>query len=119
MSLNTSLFNGSPLFHLQEGNKRHIIKESPKLIKCLVMHQRFMMDPHTVSLISDGNICVECIIIRSDYQNLPKEQKILFEPSTIIRYVLPPSSLVVCLLLIVLLIHEKMNILCYILYKNN
>ena len=96
MSLNASISNGPPLFKRQQGDNRVIIKEFPKQVKCLIIHQRFIIDESAVALFSDGNVCVEYTIIRSDYKILPNDQKILIEPSTIIRYILSPNNLMVC-----------------------
>ena len=62
-----------------------IIKGFPKQVKCLIINQHFIIYQNAVTLFSDGNVCVECTIIRSDYKILLNEQKILFVPSTIIR----------------------------------
>ena len=96
MSLNANIFNGSPLFKCQEGDDRVIIKEFPKQVKYLIIHQRFMINETAATVFSDGNVCVECTIIRNDYQILPHEEKKLFDPPTIIPYVLNQNNLVVC-----------------------
>ena len=95
MSLNTSALNGSPLFHRDSNDNCPIITEFPKQIKCLILHQRFMINQYAISLLNDGNVCVECTCIRDDFEILANENKILFEPFTIITYVLSPSTLVV------------------------
>ena len=88
MSLNANIFNGSPLFKRQAGDERVIIKEFPKQVRCLITHQRFMINETVVTVFSQGNVCVECTIIRNDYQILPHEEFFLFDPPTIIPYVL-------------------------------
>ena len=96
MNLNANIFNGSPLFRRQACDQRAIITEFPKQVKCLIIHQRFMINETVVTVFSQGNVCVECTIIRNEYQILRHEQKILFEPLTIIPYVLNQHNLVVC-----------------------
>jgi hypothetical protein len=93
MSLNANIFNGSPLFKRQAGDERVIIKEFPKQVKCLIIHQ---LNETVVTVFSQGNVCVECTIIRNEYQILRHKQKNLFEPLTIIPYVLNQHNLVVC-----------------------
>ena len=96
MNLNANIFNGSPLFKRQVCDQRVIIREFPKQVKCLIIHQRFMINETVVTVFSQGNVCVECTIIRNEYQILRHEQKILFEPLIIMPYILNHNNLVVC-----------------------
>jgi hypothetical protein len=94
LSLNAVEFNGSPIFHRPFDDKRSIITEFPKHVKCLVIHQRYLINRNVSSVLSNNNTCIECTIIRQDYGILENEKKILFEPASLLRYVLQGNNLV-------------------------
>ena len=94
LSLNAVEFNGSPIFRRPFDDKRSIITEFPKHVKCLVIHQRYMINGNVSSLYSNNNICIECTIIRQDYGILENEKKILFDPGSLLGYIMKGCNLV-------------------------
>ena len=94
LSLNAVEFNGSPIFRRPFNDKRSIIKEFPKHVKCLVIHQRYLINGNVSSLYSNNNICIECTIIRQDYGILENEKKILFDPGSLLGYIMKGCNLV-------------------------
>ena len=76
------------LFNRDINDRRPIMKEFPKKVKGLVVHQRFL-DNSLTGGINNNIICVECTIIKEEYH---KSSKVLFESSLVVRHVLKKQS---------------------------
>ena len=95
MSLVTGAINGSAILHRTLEDTRSIISEFPKKIKCLVIHKRFLKNQYIGNLFCFSNICIECTLIRENYEIREEEQCILLEPTIITKFILSLNSLVV------------------------
>ena len=95
MSLVTGAINGSPILQRSMEDTRSIISEFPKKIKCLVIHRRFLKKQYIGNLFCFSNICIECTLIRENYEIRDEEKLILLEPTIITKFILSLNSLVV------------------------
>jgi hypothetical protein len=86
-SLNSDQLSGTPVFYRSFYDERLICKEFPKNVKCLVIHQKFLINQNVTTVSIENNVCVECTIIRNNYEIDSNERKMLFEPATVLRYV--------------------------------
>ena len=93
-SLNSNQLSGTPVFHRSFSDERLICKEFPKNVKCLVIHQKFLINQNVTSVSVENNVCVECTIIRNNYEIDSNERKMLFEPATVLRYVLGHHNMI-------------------------
>ena len=93
-TLNSSQLNGTPLSRRSFSDQRLIVKEFPKNVKFLVIQQRFLINQNVTTISTENNICVECTIIRNNYEIDTAERKMLFEPATILRLVLGPNNMI-------------------------
>ena len=95
MSLVTRAINVSPILHRSMEDTRSIISEFPKKIKCLVIHKRFLKNQYIGNLFCFSIMCIECTLIRENYEIRDEEKCILLEPTIITKFILSLNSLVV------------------------
>ena len=98
MSLVSLGLSGSQLHNRPMDDNRSILSDFPRKIKCLIIHKRYMKNSYYGSLCSAANICIEVTLIRENYEIRPEENRVLFDPAQVTKYILTLNNLVVSLL---------------------
>ena len=94
MCLVSNIFSGNQLLNRKMEDTRIIMNEFPKKVKCLVIHTRYLKNQYIANIACVTNICIECTLIRENYEIRDEERKILFEPASITKYITTLSNLV-------------------------
>ena len=75
-----------------------IIAELPKKVKCFIIHNKYLKNSYYGSLYWASNICIEVRLIRETYEIKNEDNKVLFNPAQLTKYVLTLNNLVVSLI---------------------
>ena len=74
-----------PIFQRRIDDICNIIKEFPKKVAAVVLHRRYFINAFITGHDKTNNVCVECTIIKGDYE---VGEKYLFEPMVIVTHIL-------------------------------
>ena len=75
---------GTPIYTRTIDDTRVVKTEFPKRVKALIIHKKLMINPYLVGMCTIENICIECTIVKDDYDYGEKE---LFKTGVINRFI--------------------------------
>ena len=75
---------GTHIYKRTIDDNRVVKSELPKRVRALVLHEKMMINPYLVGMCNIENICIECTIVKDDYDYGEKE---LFKTGVINRFI--------------------------------
>ena len=75
---------GAPIFKRTIDDTRSVKQEFPKRVRALVIHQKLIINPYLMGICTTENLCIECTLIKDDYEFGDKE---LFTTGVLNRFI--------------------------------
>ena len=76
---------GTPIYTRNIDDTRVVKSEFPKRVRALIMHKKMMINPYLVVMCTIENICIECTLVKYDFEYDGKE---LFAIGVLNRFIL-------------------------------
>ena len=75
---------GTPIYTRTIDDTRVVKTKFPKRVRSLVLHKKMMINQYLIGLCTTKNICIECTLVKDDYEYGEKE---LFTTGVLNRFI--------------------------------